>query len=80
MNITIINKASGTRDMVGDTLLDGMIGAQSLNGQITWIDLSVNVARGTYQFADQTRHVAVIDIDKTPVHDAVAAAVWASHF
>lgn len=65
------------------TVLDGMIEAQNVIGRsITWTDLSMVVARGTYSWVVSgdlaEERVVVVDLDNASVKEAVDACLWAN--
>ncbi len=56
-----------------DSLLDAMFTAQHNLGQITWTDLDMDAARGTYRAANgASTNVTVIDTNAT---DALTTAI-----
>ena len=63
-----------------DCLLDAMITAQKTLGQISWVDITMDSAHGTYRDTDTgaTETVTVIDVSsralETPVKDWLANA------
>lgn len=65
------------------TVLDGMIEAQDAIGcSITWTNLSMTVARGTFSFGvvgdTAEERVVVVDLDNASVKEAVDACLWAN--
>ena len=56
-----------------DCLLDAMITAQQILGQITWEEITLDSAHGTYSDADTgtTETVAVIDVSSHAIETAV---------
>lgn len=57
------------------TVLDGMIDAQNDLGQITWHDITMNIAQGTLYNSEHggRDRVAVIDTDNADGADIIAA-------
>ena len=60
------------------TLLDAMIEAQAVVGQIVWSTITRTVARGTYvdDLTGALHRVIAVDLDNADVADAVAATMW----
>ncbi|QIG58180.1 hypothetical protein SEA_SKOG_28 [Gordonia phage Skog] len=84
--IVIAAKAIGTIDIADvliENTLDGMIEAQGRLGQITWVDLSEGVARGTYWAPTNNddlqleANVVVIDDAVATEDEVIAATIWA---
>lgn len=66
----------------GLTLLDAMFEAQDNVGQISWIELTRTVARGTFVShalpvsADELGRVVVVDTENADAREAIVAALW----
>lgn len=61
----------------GYTILDSMLSAQHMHGQITWTDIHETWAAGLVGGVDAER-VAVIDLDNTDGAAIVSLTVWAA--
>ena len=83
--IAVISPDAPVADITGTdlTVLDGMLEAQGNVGQITWVELTQTIARGTFVragvtpvSADELGKIAVVDTDNADAREAIAAALW----
>lgn len=81
----VISPDAPVADVTGPglNLLDALFEAQDNIGQVTWIELTRTVAKGTFVragvtpvSADELGRVAVVDTENADAREAIAAALW----
>lgn len=73
----IVTGWSTSNEEDGYSILDSMLSAQHMHGQITWTDIHETWAAGLVGGVDGER-VAVIDLDNTDSSDIVNLTLWAA--
>lgn len=78
--VTVPGQTTRWSDVGGHTL-DGMLQAQTNVGQISWVDLSMNIAKGMHYNQTSGAHdrVVVIDADNADGNDIIDALLWLSN-
>lgn len=71
-----IATADNTETLDLDNLLDGLLAANDLLGQITWSRLSIESARGTYPHAGMEHPVVVADLEACTAAEAFELSTW----
>ncbi|AYB70634.1 hypothetical protein SEA_SERENDIPITOUS_93 [Mycobacterium phage Serendipitous] len=73
----IVTHWSTSNEEDGYSILDSMLSAQHMHGQITWTDIHETWAAGTVG-GDEGSRVTVIDLDSTDGSDIVNLTLWAA--